>query len=74
MIGLLVVIFRQHSILDHWISILEISGYEVTLKILFSGPISSLAELKARITQHIHKVILETFRTVVGHMLFIGFN
>lgn len=37
---------------------------------VFSGPVANLAELKARITQHVHNVTPETLRSVVEHAVY----
>ncbi|GBM95628.1 hypothetical protein AVEN_256427-1 [Araneus ventricosus] len=35
--------------------------------VVYGGPIANLAELKNRITQHIHNITIETLRSVVEH-------
>ncbi|GBN73050.1 hypothetical protein AVEN_183257-1 [Araneus ventricosus] len=35
--------------------------------VVYGGPIANLAELKNRITQHIHNITTETLRFVVEH-------
>ncbi|GBN26036.1 hypothetical protein AVEN_86876-1 [Araneus ventricosus] len=35
--------------------------------VVYRGPIANLAELKSRITQHIHNITTETLRSVVEH-------
>ena len=37
---------------------------------VFSGPVANLAELKARVTQHVHNVTPETLRSVVEHAVY----
>ncbi|GBM75461.1 hypothetical protein AVEN_98280-1 [Araneus ventricosus] len=41
--------------------------------VLYGGPIANLAELKNRITQHIHNITTETLQSVVEHAVF-GFQ
>ncbi|GBL75288.1 hypothetical protein AVEN_194510-1 [Araneus ventricosus] len=46
--------------------------------VVYGGPIANLAELKNRITQHIHNITTETLQSVVEHAVlsfqFIGEN
>ncbi|GBN29891.1 hypothetical protein AVEN_30796-1 [Araneus ventricosus] len=45
----------------------DIWQWDYLKDVVYGGPISKLAELKNRITQHIHNITTETLRSVMEH-------